>query len=82
MTNLYENIPTYYVELIKKGQQEIEHINARINQLCGCLDFARQNKNEARINEINVEIARLAMQEVRIKEKIERYSKCQCKTCQ
>lgn len=80
--NLYENMPTYYVELVKKHQEEIKHINARIDQLCGCLDFARQNKNEARINEINVEITRLAMKEVHLKEKIARYTQCQCKTCQ
>ena len=79
--NIYENMPTYYVELVKKGQEEIKHINARINQLCGCLDFARQNKNEARIDEINSEITRLAMQELRIKDKIKRYTQCQCKMC-
>ena len=67
-------IPTYYIGLIKKGQEEIKHINARINQLCSCLDFARQNKNEARIDEINVEIARLATQEMRIQEKLEKWS--------
>ena len=81
MTNLYENIPTYYVELIKKGQQEIEHINARINQLCGCLDFAEQNGNTTRIEEIKAEIGRLAMQEKRIQEKIESYITCQCNAC-
>ena len=69
-----DTIPTYYIGLINNGQEEIKHINARINQLCGCLDFARQNKNEARINEINVEIARLATQEMRIQEKIEKWS--------
>ena len=78
---LYQGIPTYYVELIKKGQEEIRHINARFNQLCGCLDFARQNKNEARINELNVELARLATEEARIKAKIKSYTTCQCTTC-
>ena len=78
---LYEGIPTYYVELIKKGKEEIRHINARFNQLCGCLDFARQNGNEARINELNVELARLATEEARIKAKIERYTNCQCSSC-
>lgn len=82
MNHAYENIPTYYVELIKRGQQEIEHINARINQLCGCLDFAKQNSNTTRINEINEQITELAKQEMRIKEKIKRYTQCQCKTCQ
>ncbi len=69
-----DTIPTYYIGLINNGQEEIRHINARFNQLCGCLDFARQNKNEARINELNIELARLATEEVRIKAKIEQWS--------
>ena len=78
---LYEGIPTYYVDLIKKGKEEIKHINARINQLCGCLDFAEQNGNTTRIEEIKAEIGKLAMREIAIKEKLDRYTKCQCSMC-
>ena len=79
---LYQGIPTYYINLIEKGQEEIRHINARINQLCGCLDFAEQNGNKPRIEEIKAEIGKLAMREMAIKEKLERYTKCQCNMCQ
>ncbi len=79
--NLYEGMPTYYIKLIEKGQEEIKHINARINQLCGCLDFAEQNDNKPRIEEIKAEIGKLAMREMAIKEKLDRYTKCQCTAC-
>jgi DNA-binding transcriptional regulator GbsR (MarR family) len=81
MNYTYENIPTYYVELIKKGQREIEHITCRINQLCGCLQFAEQNKNQPRIAEIKDQITELAKQKAHIREKLERYTKCQCSMC-
>jgi hypothetical protein len=82
MDIIYEGMPTYYVELAKKGQEEIKHIEARISQLCGCLDFAEQNGNTPRIEEIKAEIGKLAMREMTIREKLNRYTKCQCKTCQ
>ena len=78
---LYQGIPTYYVELIKKGQQEVEHITCRINQLCGCLDFAEQNGNTTRIKEIKDQIGKLAKQKMAIREKLDRYTKCQCSAC-
>jgi hypothetical protein len=81
MENLYQGIPTYYIELIKKGQEEIKHINARINQLCGCLDFAKETGSINRINEINAQITELAKRELYIKEKIESYTRCQCNAC-
>jgi len=33
MTNLYENMPTYYVKLIKQHSEEIRHLEARWNQM-------------------------------------------------
>jgi len=78
---LYQGIPTYYIKLIEKGQEEIRHINARFNKLCGCLDFAEQNGNTTRIEEIKAEIGKLAMREIAIKEKLDRYTKCQCSMC-
>ena len=77
----YQGIPTYYIKLIKKGQQEIEHITCRINQLCACLDFAEQNGNTDRIKEIKDQIGKLAMQKMAIREKLESYVRCQCNTC-
>ena len=66
-------IPTYYIGLIKKGQQEVEHITCRINQLCGCLDFAEQNGNTDRIKEIKDQITELAKQKMTLREKMERW---------
>lgn len=71
---IQQEIPTYYIELIKKGQREIERITCRINQLCGCLDFAEENGNTDRIKEIRAQIAELAKQEMAICEKLERYA--------
>lgn len=70
----YQGIPTYYINLIKKGQQEIEHITCRINQLCGCLDFAEQNGNTTRIEEIKDQIGKLAIQKMELREKLEKWS--------
>ena len=67
-------IPTYYLGLIKKGQEEIKHINARINQLCGCLDFAEQKGNTDRIKEIKSQITELAKQKMALREKLEKLS--------
>ena len=78
---LYEGIPTYYIELIKKCKEEIRHINARISQLCGCYDFAEQNGNTDRIKEIKDQVGKLAMQKLKIELKIESYTKCQCSSC-
>ena len=69
-----DNIPTYYIGLIKKGQQEVEHITCRINQLCGCLDFAEQNGNTERIKEIKSQITELAKQKMALREKIEKWA--------
>ncbi len=71
---IQQEIPTYYIELIKKGQREIERITCRINQLCGCLDFAEENGNTDRIKEIRAQIAELAKQKMAIREKLERYA--------
>lgn len=68
-----DTIPTYYIGLIKKGQQEVEHITCRINQLCGCLDFAEQNGNTDRIKEIKVQITELAKKKMTLREKMERW---------
>jgi len=69
-----DTIPTYYIGLIKKGQQEVEHITCRINQLCGCLDFAEQNGNTDRIKEIKSQITELAKKKMTLREKLERYA--------
>ena len=68
-----DTIPTYYIGLIKQGQQEVEHITCRINQLCGCLDFAEQNGNTDRIKEIKTQITELAKQKMALREKMERW---------
>jgi len=69
-----DTIPTYYIGLIKKGQREVEHITCRINQLCGCLDFAEQNGNTDRIKEIKVQIAELAKKKMALREKLEKWA--------
>jgi len=69
-----DTIPTYYIGLIKKGQREVEHITCRINQLCGCLDFAEQNGNTDRIKEIKSQITELAKQKMALREKLEKWS--------
>lgn len=73
MGNLHNDIPTYYIELIRAGQREIEHITCRINQLCGCLQFAEQADNKPRITEIKSQITELAKQKAVLREKLERY---------
>ena len=69
-----DTIPTYYIGLIKKGQREVEHITCRINQLCGCLDFAEQNGNTDRIKEIKSQITELAKQKMELREKLEKWA--------
>ncbi len=69
-----DTIPTYYIGLIKKGQREVEHITCRINQLCGCLDFAEQNGNTDRIKEIKAQIAELAKKKMALLEKLEKWA--------
>ena len=69
-----DTIPTYYIGLIKKGQREVEHITCRINQLCGCLDFAEQNGNTDRIKEIKAQITELAKQKMALREKLEKWA--------
>ena len=69
-----DTIPTYYIGLIKKGQREVEHITCRINQLCGCLDFAEQNGNTDRIKEIKSQITELAKQKMTLREKLEKWA--------
>ena len=68
-----DNIPTYYIGLIKRGHREVEHITCRINQLCSCLDFAEQNGNTDRIKEIKVQITELAKKKMTLREKMERW---------
>ena len=74
MENLHNDIPTYYIELIRVGQREIEHITCRINQLCGCLQFAEQADNKPRIAEIKDLITELAKRKMALREKLERYA--------
>jgi len=69
-----DTIPTYYIGLIKKGQREVEHITCRINQLCGCLDFAEQNGNTDRIKEIKSQITELAKQKMALREKLAKWA--------
>ena len=69
-----DTIPTYYIGLIKKGQQEVVHITCRINQLCGCLDFAEQNGNTDRIKEIKTQITELAKKKMALREKLEKWA--------
>lgn len=69
-----DTIPTYYIGLINNGQEEIKHINARINQLCACLDFAEQNGNTDRIKEIKAQIAELAKKKMALLEKLEKWA--------
>ena len=67
----YQGIPTYYINLIKKGQQEIEKITIRINEL------SRSSNTEA----VKGEIADLVEQKMAIREKLESYVKCHCNAC-
>ena len=67
-------ISTYYLGLIKKGQEDITSIQCRINQLCSCLDFAEEAVNAGRIKEIKAEITELAKKKMEIQEKIERHA--------
>lgn len=71
-------IPTYYLGLIRKGQEDITRIQCRINQLCGCLDFAKEAGNTDRIKEISAEITELAKKKMATREKIERYAQHHC----
>lgn len=73
-------IPTYYLGLIKKGQEDITNIQCRINQLCSCLDFAEAFGNTDRIKEIKLEITQLAKKKMTTQEKIERYAQHHCST--
>ena len=79
--NTYEGIPPYYLDLIKKGQNDITRIQCNINELCATLDFEIDNNNKPRIDEIKEQITDLVKQKMSIRKKIESYTKCQCKTC-
>ena len=71
-------IPTHYLGLIKKCQEDITNIQCRINQLCSCLDFAEEAVNTDRIKEIKAEITKLAKKKMATREKIERYAQLHC----
>ena len=81
MTNLYENMPTYYVKLVKQHSEEIRHLEARWNQMHTQRHNAINAGKSKRTKEIEAQMLENFKRQQSLQEKIDRYTKCQCSTC-
>ena len=81
MENLYEGIPTYYVELIKSKENEINHLQWRWNQMHTMRNNAINAGKAERAEEIKSKMMLLSSLMTVLKEKIKSYTTCQCVKC-
>jgi len=78
---LYEGIPTYYVELIKQHKEEIRHLEARWNQLNAQRHNAINAGKGERAQDIIEQMTDNFTRQRILQRKIDSYTKCQCSAC-
>ena len=79
--NLYEGMPTYYVNLVKKHAEEIRHLKARWNQMHTQRHNAISAGKAERVEELKAQMIENLKSQRALQSKIDHYTKCQCSLC-